>query len=166
MTRPPGDTTYTKPRIEDHGSLAELTADFDLNFVGSVAKTLTFAVASAPMPGGGGGEVSMTNPPPGVDTMPGGGGLPDIPGTDIPDSVTPGGGGGTRGVTETASGGHFPSEGFGTGPGGGSGSGGTLPASEAGRLPFTGYVAWSYAAAGAAMTTAGITLRRMLRRGN
>ena len=67
MTRSAGDMAYTPPRIKDHGSLIDLTADFDVNFVGSVAKVLTIAAASAPMPGGGGdapdGGVAMNLPP-------------------------------------------------------------------------------------------------------
>jgi hypothetical protein len=175
MTRSAGDRAYTPPRIRDHGSLADLTADFDLNFVGSVAKTLTIAAASAPMPGGGDppdGGTSM-NPPPGGETP--GGEVPGIqdPGADLPDPPDDGRTGGEReddpgGAvrTETESSG-IPTEGGapGEGPGGSEGAGGTLPASEAGRLPFTGYVAWSWAAAGATMTTAGIAMRRMLRRG-
>jgi hypothetical protein len=141
--------------------LVELTQDFDLHFVGSVAKTLTLAVVSAPIPGGGDqpdGGTSMVNPPPGGETL-GGGGGPGIP--------HDGGAGGPRGavLTETASGGPpvrggIPTEGAPGGVGAGA-----LPGSEVGGLPFTGYVAWSYAAAGAAMTTAGITLRQLLRRG-
>jgi hypothetical protein len=176
-----GTAAYTPPQIEDYGSLTELTADFDLNFVGSVAKTLTFAVASFPMPGGGGGGddggVATTNPEP-VGGTPGPGDPGPQPGVDpvdLPDEGSeprdPGGDGGRRGerednpgrgtLGEVESGGGIPAEGptGAGGPGGGSDTGG-------GGLPFTGYAAWVAAAAGAAMTTAGYTLRQMLKRGD
>ena len=49
-----GYAAYRRPAVSDDGSLAALTADFDINFVGSVAKTLILAQISSPIvpPGG------------------------------------------------------------------------------------------------------------------
>lgn len=164
-----GAAAYTPPQIEDHGSLTELTADFDLNFVGSVAKVLTLAVASAPMPGGGGDDGGVATEP-----------TPQGEITELPeegqDPLDPGDDGGVLGeqednnprsgvLNEVESGGGIPAEGptDAAGPGG-AGPGGASDAD--GGLPFTGYAAWVAAAAGAAMTTGGVTLRRMLKRGD
>ena len=45
-----GRVAYSAPEVTDHGSLVTLTADFDAHFVGSVARTLTLAAVSAPLP--------------------------------------------------------------------------------------------------------------------
>jgi len=42
-----GPSAYPAPTIEDYGSLVELTAAFDPDLVGSVAKGLSLAVVSA-----------------------------------------------------------------------------------------------------------------------
>jgi len=169
MTGSAGDTAYTPPRIEDHGSLVDLTADFDLHFVGSVAKVLTIAVVSGPVTGGGDppdGGTSMNSPPEGATP-----GTPD-PGTDVPESPDGSPGGeqedGPRGAVEPEreSGVGLPSEGPTDAPASGGGAvPGVAPASDGGGLPFTGYVAWAWAATGAAMTTAGLALRQGLKRG-
>lgn len=49
------------------------------------------------------------------------------------------------------------------GGGGGSSGGGSAAGSGGGSLPFTGFPALALAAAGAALTTAGVTVRQKLR---
>ena len=102
-----GKAAYGRPVVEDYGSLQALTADFDLDFVGSVAKVVTLAVASMPVDGGGGeGDAppatTVVDSPPDVGSGPGtttpsdGGPIqpestPDgrTPGAGMPDGRTP-----------------------------------------------------------------------------
>ena len=167
------NAAYERPVIEDHGSLEALTADFDLDFIGSVAKVVTMAIVSGPPGGGGGGGdsqppgVSVTdfNPPADTgtpltpDTVQGGGDtLP--PGGVLGGEESVGGGGAGTLIDEPTSSGRETAGALGASPGGGvreevaGGSG----------LPFTGYAAHAAAALGAAMTTSGVVLRSMLRR--
>lgn len=154
---------YSRPEIQDYGSLAELTADFDLTVAGSVLKVVTMAAVSAPLTGGGGGGAAPA-PPDGAGVLAGGGdglsGGPDVPtdgGGVLPDRAD----GDTLG--DRAVGG----EGTGGGAPGGS-DGGTSSGADGGgaggRLPFTGYAAMAVAALGAAFTTAGVAARATLRR--
>jgi hypothetical protein len=171
-TEKPAAAGYTRPTIVDHGSLEALTADFDLHFVGSVAKLVTIAAASPPIGGGGGGdptpqgEIAMQPPPEGGPPPLPDGGPPPSGGGPGPDDLTPGGA--TLGETEQGGGGDIlrgsggePAGGQGGAPGGG---GVRQEVAGAGGLPFTGYAAWAAAALGAAMTTSGVVLRGLVRR--
>lgn len=156
--------SYSPPAITDHGSLVDLTADFDLTFVGSVAKVVSLAAVSPAIINPGGGEVPNDNlgglPKP-VDVLSGGGesgGAPQVPGAGPEVLSDVGSGGpGESGVPGAPGGGVAGTGGSGGGAAGGGGGGG-------GDLPFTGYPAMLSAAAGAALTTAGVTLRSKLRR--
>ena len=147
-------TAYSAPIVKDHGTLVELTQDFDADFVGSVAKIVTLAAVSPPM----GGETPGPNPGDDGDV----GGRQDTGGTptDGVDGVD-GEDGGELGQRESGDGG---------GNGGGSGGGGgALPVGAGGgggggKLPFTGFPAVALAGVGAAMTTAGFVARQKLRR--
>lgn len=156
--------SYTPPAVTDHGSLVDLTADFDLTFVGSVAKAVSLAAVSVPVvgPNPPGGEVPVPNGPAGVpetvNVLGGGGGAPDVVNEGpsvLPDASSGGPGGGTS-APGGGAGGVMGS--------GGSGGGGSAGGGGGGDLPFTGYYATLSAAAGAALTTAGVTLRSKLRR--
>jgi hypothetical protein len=164
-----GKAAYARPVVDDYGSLQSLTADFDVEFVGSVTKLVTMAVAS--VPGGGGGDSPPAGPafvgsPSDISNSPGI--PPDVvtPGDATPDAPT----GETLGETESGSGGPGgggprPSddEVSGGGPGGGAGGAREEVGGGAG-LPFTGYASWAAAGVGAAMTTSGVLLRDLLRR--
>lgn len=161
---------YSRPIVTDHGSLVELTADFDLEFVGSVAKTVVLAQISAvitpggtPDGGGGGGGSGQENPflpsagevspdgeavGPGVDVDPPGGG---DEGGDLPDQESGDGTGGTAGDG-------------GRGTAGDGGAAGVVEAGGSGKLPFTGYAALAVAAIGATFTGTGVAVRAALRR--
>jgi hypothetical protein len=178
---------YVGPVIKDHGSLAALTADFDVNFVGTVGKLITMAAVSAPGGGGGGGQDPGTG---------GGGPVPPEPGQ--------GGGGGGQGPGD--GGGQRPGDGGGQPPDSGNNGGGGVrgdgqeggdpgpgpapaPFEEGGvlddtsfkapgevggipterlgpegfeKLPFTGYPAFLAAFLGASLTTAGLAARSKL----
>jgi hypothetical protein len=132
---------YNPPQVTDHGSLVALTADFDADFIGSIAKLVTMAQVSAPL-GGGGGD--------------GGGPEDDVLGGG---PIT----GGAEGevLVESKSGGGGPGTGR-SGPG----AGGPLGAEGGGggKLPFTGFAVMAVAAVGAAVTSAGVAIKRKLRR--
>lgn len=156
---------YRRPEIQDYGSLAELTADFDLNVAGAMLKVVTMAAVSSPLTGGGGegtGGGGAPPPPdsggvlPGGDGLPGGGDAPPDSGGVLPDSAE----GDTLG--DRAVGGEGPDRGTAQGGDRGASSGG---GGAGGRLPFTGYAAAAVAALGAAFTTAGVAARATLRRG-
>ncbi len=160
---------YDQPQVRDYGSLVTLTADFDVHFVGSVAKIVTLATVSSPLavgggatgPGGGGGSAGSLAP---SNLTPDTGGvLSDIAqadgvpegGTETPATIDNGTGvlaDGPAGGGEAAGSGSI---------GGGAGAGG---GGEGGRLPFTGYAAATVAALGAAFTGAGVAVRALLRR--
>lgn len=152
--------SYSPPSITDHGSLVDLTADFDLTFVGSVAKVVSLAAVS-PAVGGlipGGETPNPSGPGGGAETVnvlsgggSGGGGSPDLTG----DGPTVRGDAGAGAPGPSAPGGAGDVAGAGAGGGGGSGGG---------NLPFTGFYVTASAAAGAALTTAGVALRSKLRR--
>jgi len=142
--------------VVDHGSLVDLTADFDVNFVGSLAKTVVLAQISNPMPVPGGDSPGSA---PSGDVLPFG------------DSGQPVAGDGPSGEVlgdREAGGGAAPGGGSGGGgaAGGGSGGGGGAAgtAEKGGKLPFTGYAALAVAGLGAAFTTTGVAIRSALRR--
>jgi hypothetical protein len=166
----PNGIGYGRPTVEDYGSLQAITADFDLDFVGSVAKVVTLAVASMPVWDGGhstAGSAAVDTP-----TDMGNG-----PGTSFPaDGGPPESGSGPLDVSESGTLSERQSGG-GVGDGnlhlgdvdqraGGSALGGGVreEVAGAGGLPFTGYAGWAAAAIGAAMTTSGVILRDVLRR--
>lgn len=146
--------SYRPPDIADHGSLVDLTADFDLHFVGSVAKIVSLAAVSPAIIGGtpGGGESAQPS---------GAGGVLQSVGT--PGGGSGGGGGGAADVL-----GDGPSAGADVGAGsptaGGDVAGVSAGGDGGGDLPFTGYYAMLTAAAGATLATAGTALRAKLRR--
>lgn len=151
---PPAD--YCRPAIKDYGSLAAMTADLDLHFVGSVAQLVSFAAASVPLGGGGGDAFVPSDVPSDGGTPPGSGGgvLGDLETADLETA-----GGGDEGATagDGAAGGGS-GGGVGGAGSGGAGSGGS------GELPFTGYAVMTFAALGAAFTTAGLAVRDRLQR--
>jgi hypothetical protein len=160
---------YVRPVVEDYGSLQRLTADFHVEFVGSVTKLVTMAVASAPWTGGGDpppAGPSVVEPPPDMGGGPGGPPDAPTPGDGVPDSPT----GGTLGEAESRRGGldygSVPPSGEDLAAGGPGGAAGGVREEVAGGagLPFTGYASWAAAGIGAAMTTSGVILRDMLRR--
>lgn len=143
--------------MRDHGTLVQITADSGMML--DLARTsLGFVgvAASTPLvPGGGGGGAStpgtdaggvLGSAEPGTTTTPG------SPGTSDPGEV----------LRENASG----SAPGGSDPGGAAGSSGGGSGGGDGRLPFTGFAVIAVAAVGAAATGAGVTLRRVLRRGD
>jgi hypothetical protein len=145
---------YEAPRLEDYGSLEELTGDGGLLHHVGIRGGLLAAAASLPtvpsdvggVAGTPGASAAGTAPPP-FDAGPGTGhqGIGDAAGGGAPspgDSGVLGGAGAVVGAT-----------------GGGQG---TVPGSE--ELPFTGANLAATAAAGAASTAAGFSLRRLVRR--
>lgn len=163
--RTEASATYTRPEIRDHGSLEDLTADFDLHFVGSVARVATMAMASHPGQGHGNGPPDT--PPGGGQGDPGGGGgrpfsVDSSGGDGIPTIGGDGGDFGRAGRLDQAGAGDLGAVPSAAGAGG---APGTLPgAGGSGELPFTGYRAGAVASLGAAMTVAGMTLRSKLNR--
>lgn len=160
-------TSYSTPAITDHGSLIDLTADFDLGFVGSVAKVVSLAAVSPTV----GGVI----PGDGTTTTPGGiagvldsvgilsSGEPSGASEVLDDGPTVGsdlGSGPTDGAGPPADEGAV----AGVGSEGGGEGGGPGSLQGEGGLPFTGYYATLFAAAGATLTTAGVMLRSKLRR--
>jgi len=145
------DKVYLEPRLEDYGSLTDLTAAFDADTLTHVAKgAISLAVVST-LPGGGilpgtGGGAGTGTPGTGVmgENVSGGNGAPGTNGTNGAQGSEGGGGGETAGV------------GASSGGGGGSGSGG--------RLPFTGLNVILIASVGAGLTATGARARRALRR--
>jgi hypothetical protein len=139
---------YAPPVILDHGSLVALTADFDLNLVGSVAKAVTLAQVSGAQLIPGGGEA----PSAGDVRSDGGSGGPVA-------DTTPGGGDAGEVLDEGTAGGGDDAP-----AGSGAGAGAVLAPEQAGELPFTGYPAAALAALGAAVTGTGVAIRAALRR--
>lgn len=164
----PPTLAYREPRIADHGTLVQLTADFDAQFLGSVAKVVTMAQISAVVVGGPeSGPTEAGTPGPTEAGTP----LPDDTGGVLGDNVSGGddtGNGspvdqGTSGdAGDTA--GDTASGGTGADGGGGGGAGAVVATENGGKLAFTGFPALGFAAAGAALTTAGVVLRSKLRR--
>jgi hypothetical protein len=147
---------YAGPRIVDYGGLAELTG-MDHMVFGSAAREggvhdLSFSGTGGGGGGGGGGTVlattASTSTTPAHDVLPAGaeGTVPE--GAISPTSATsPGSGSNPSGTVGSLSGGSSV----------GSGGGG-------GGLPFTGFAAGALAATGAVLTSAGVALRRAVRR--
>lgn len=191
MDSPVARKAYVSPAVVDHGSLAALTADFDVHFVGNVAKLVTMAAVSAPGGGdggggqnadpasGGGGAIGPADgaPPPGGD----GGGLPpDGGGPDSSgpiDSDRPSGDGDVREERADSPGDRDGRDVRGTGPealgtlgadvpeeGMVVGAGGAGDSSGGGMLPFTGYAAAMAALIGATLATTGVAIRAKLQR--
>jgi hypothetical protein len=50
---------YIRPQVRDHGTLVELTADIDVNFVGAVANVVMAAITSPMTPTGDGGTAGL-----------------------------------------------------------------------------------------------------------
>lgn len=130
---------YNPPQVTDHGSLVALTADFDADFIGSIAKLVTMAQVSPPIGGGQGGA-------PDGEFLGGGPVSGEGDGEVLVESKSGGGGPGT-GRSGPGAGGLLGAEG-----GGG------------GKLPFTGFAVMAVAAVGAAVTSAGVAIKRKLRR--
>lgn len=144
---------YRRPEVTNHGSLAALTADFDLHFVGGAAKLLTMAAVSAPLTGAGSGLL-----PSGQEVV---SGSPSSASGPLADMV-PGSGGSESLTTQPVDGGTLGDTGTsGSGGGSGSGSGGS---GGGGKLPFTGFAVMMFAALGAAFAGAGAAVRARLRR--
>jgi hypothetical protein len=127
--------TYRKPEITDHGTLAELTAAFDVSFLGSAAKLVTMAAVSVPVSAG----IDVAGAT-GSSGTPAGGTL----GQHAAHTVT---------TPHAAAGSPA-----GSGAAGGGASGG------GGGLPFTGYPLAIAAGIGTLLSMAGYTLRAKLRR--
>lgn len=149
--------TYSEPRIEDFGTLIDLTAAFDPDTLGDLAKgALSMAAVSVPMSGGGtlpgtGGGGGGGGTTPTSETLgQGGSGGGSTPGTS-------GGGGGDSGGSAGAQG-----SGAGGGPGGGGSEGGG--SDGGGRLPFSGFSVILTAALGAVLAGGGARARSVLRR--
>jgi hypothetical protein len=51
--------TYIRPQVRDHGTLVELTADIDVNFVGVVGNVVMAAITSPMTPTGDGGTAGL-----------------------------------------------------------------------------------------------------------
>lgn len=141
---PEQPASYQPPRIEDYGTLEELTADSSLLSPLGLGSTIA-AVTSPLVPGGpGGGGHGGAGDTPGNTNFQGvehAGGTPGDTGDVSPaDSTSPG----TVGAG---------------GPGGGSGGGG----GGGGELPFTGFPAVLAAAVGGGLASAGAALRRAFR---
>lgn len=150
---------YAPPTIRDHGTLVELTAEFDLHVAGSVMKLATLALASTPAGAlaASSGEASSAGAPPASS--------PGV--TEAGDHVTRAAGpGGSQAVLGVEGSGSEAAPGSAGAPGGavadgtGAGSGGATRE----ELPFTGYPAGLVAAVGAALTLTGTALRSALRR--
>lgn len=141
---------YQPPRISDLGSLAVLT----MALMPAVRGVTPLAAMSSPalvgsdgLGGGSGGDTVTLTPNTADSGNQGGGGDGGDGGGG--DGGGNGGGGGDGGAAG----------------GGGAGSGvGSLPAGDEASLPFTGFAAGAVATAGAALTGAGVALRRALRR--
>jgi hypothetical protein len=147
---------YAGPRIVDYGGLAELTG-MDHMVFGAAAREgvhdLSFSGTDGGGGGGGGGTTVLANTA-STPTTPANGVLPagaegTVPeGAVSPTSATsPGSGSNPAGTVGS----------LGGGSGGGSGGGGD-------GLPFTGFAAGAVAATGAVLTSAGVALRRAVRR--
>jgi hypothetical protein len=125
---------YRKPQIVDHGTLAELTAAFDVSVFGSAAKLVTMAAVSMPVAGLIETAGTQAAAPRGSTA---GQVLSPDSATAPASAAGPGSAGATRGA------------------GGGGGGGG---------LPFTGYPAAMAAGLGAILSLVGYALRAKLRR--
>ena len=142
-----GDVSlYSEPRIEDYGSLIDLTAAFDVDTLGQLTKgALSLAVVSAAaIPGSGllpGGASGSTPDSGTLDEVRRGGSTPGSEGV-VAGAQGSGGGSGGEKVGEVA------------GDGGGSGK----------RLPFSGLNVILTASLGAAVAGAGARARYALRR--
>lgn len=139
-------STYASPRIEDYGSLTDLTASFDPDTVASLAQgagSLSLAVVSVVMVRRESSSSSSVLDER-ISRREGGGD------SSVLDDRVAGGRSGGGGVGSSGGGG--------TGGGEGAGSGG------GGRLPFSGYSVFVTAAVGAALASAGAGARAALRR--
>lgn len=137
------EVVYTPPHVRDHGTLVDLTRQFDLTFVGSVAKVVTMAAVSSPMGGGGGGVApGKASGAPGINEV-------------LGQTETPHGGGALTN----------PGGGAGHGLGSGGGSGGARGAGGGGgggNLPFTGFAVMFTAGIGMILAGIGAALRSRL----
>ena len=148
---------YREPRIEDYGTLEQLTGDgapLLMRQLGVLGAAQMATTPAAPGDGGGGGG--------------GGGAIAGVGGpAEAPRESTGGEGPGVGGVVVEPTGGESPERGTPgeSGVGGVTaepGSGGQQVAG-ADELPFTGLDVAATAALGAATTAAGVALRKALR---
>ena len=133
---------YERPRIDEYGTLRDITAQLE--------KSLPAGIGVA-----GASSVPTGGPPPPGETE-------RTPPGPLPEGNPPSGLGGE----EAAGGGGVAGAGEKSGVGGanlGGGEGGTVSGGAA-ELPFTGFPAAIAAAAGAGMAAAGTALRRALKR--
>ena len=154
-TRGGGGRAYTRPEIVDYGDLLEITSASPLLFaVGIHDHSAGAANSSIPVapPGGGPGPHHVVQSGHHGDVL---GATDTGGGNDLTGGNGGGGGGDAGGVAGQNAAGGGGSHGGG-GHGGGSGGGG-------GSLPFTGFPAAVAGAVGAAMTSAGVALRRWVR---
>jgi len=129
-------TDYVTPRIDDYGTLSELTGDLGLFVAGVHASPTSLSTPAAP-----GSGVSPTH---------GTGGPP--PGPAPGSGVSP----------AHATGGPAPGAPAGAPPAS-AGSATTVPSSAVGHLPFTGFPAAVVAGVGGALTALGAAVRRATR---
>ncbi len=129
-------TDYVTPRIDDYGTLSELTGDLGLFVAGVHASPTSLSTPAAP-----GSGVSPTH---------GTGGPPPGPGPGSGVSPAHGTGGPALGAPAGA-------------PPASAGSATTVPSSAVGHLPFTGFPAAVVAGVGGALTALGAAVRRATR---
>ena len=140
-----GKAVYERPRIDEYGTLRDITAHLERALPAGMGVAGASSVPTGPPPGG---------PPPGeVERVPPGPLPTDNPpsGTGGEEGFGGGGGGGGSGVAGAEMG------------GGGGGGGGTVSGGAA-ELPFTGFPAAVAGVVGAGIASAGAALRRVLKR--
>jgi hypothetical protein len=144
---------YRAPLISDYGDLLALTRQVDFLLPAGAVSSMAFASVPATPEG--------TPPTPGgAPVIPEGASVtPLAQGEGLPDGGP---------AAETDAGGVGGAEQGGGGPAGegaaGLGGGPGSTGGGSGELPFTGYAAGALAAAGAALSSVGMALRRRLRR--
>jgi hypothetical protein len=134
---------YERPRIENYGTLRDITAQLEHALPAGIGVAGATSVPTGPPPGG-------PETPPGTERTPPG---------PLPEGNPPSGFGG-----EETSGGGRGEAGVGGAEQGGGGGGGETVSGGAAELPFTGFPAAVAAAVGAGMASAGAALRRALKR--
>jgi hypothetical protein len=142
---------YEPPAISDYGDLLALTRQVDFLLPAGSVSSMAFASLPATPEG----------PPPMS------GGAPVVPeGASVTPLSQAGGSAGALPAAETDAGGVSGAEQGGGGPAGEgtAGLGGGPAGGGSGELPFTGFAAGALAAAGVALSSAGVALRRRLRR--
>jgi len=148
-------TDYVTPRIDDYGTLSELTGDLGLFVAGVHASPTSLSTPAAPGSGvspahATGGPAPGPGPGSGVSPAHGTGG--PAPGAGPGSGVSP-----AHGTGGPALGAHAGS------PPASAGSATTVPSSAVGHLPFTGFPAAVVAGVGGALTALGAAVRRATR---